>query len=112
MFLRPDPATLRRNRAFLELCLGSTEFTKLQPLVDDLLKLDTGSWCSHQIVHHCSGLFCCRSIEETRLKLENAIVVPWMKIYVLFLPDVFFCVDSRFQILFSFALCTLHIRSL
>ena len=78
VFLRPDPAILRRNRAFLELCLGSIAFAKLQPLVDDLLQLDTGSWGTHQIVHHCRGLFCCRSIEETRLKLENAIVVPYM----------------------------------
>ena len=72
---RPDPAVCRRNRAFLALCFGKDQNEKLKPLIDDLLKYDNGSWNSPQITHHCSGMFCCRSIAETRAKLENAIMV-------------------------------------
>ena len=75
---RPDPSILHRNRCFLEMCLGHKNMAKLHRQVDDLMKLDTGPWNSPHIYHHCKGLFCCRSIDETRAKLFNAIVVPWL----------------------------------
>ena len=74
---RPDADVVRRNRAFLALCLGAEQFERLHAEIEDLLMLDSGSWGLDQIQHHCKGVFCCRSIEETRAKLENAIVVAW-----------------------------------
>ena len=73
---RPDPAVRKRNKCLLSLVLGqepdpSEKISRRWELAEELLDLDTGSWGdTHQIVHHCRGMFCCPGgIEQTRKRL-------------------------------------------
>ena len=72
--LRPDPDIVRRNRCFLEMCIGKNNFEKFKHEVDDLTCLDSGRWDTPHIHHHCNGVFCCKNVAETRAKLLNAII--------------------------------------
>ncbi len=76
IILRPGEATVQRNRAFLKLTLKKTDSESTLHAMEDLLKLDNGHWNSGTITHHCGGVFCCRNIQDTRLKLWNAIAAP------------------------------------
>ena len=72
---RPNPAVQDRNLAFLNLTLGVEMAERCASEINDLLTLDSGSWGQPYVVHHCKGIVCCKSHNETRAKLWNAIMV-------------------------------------
>ena len=77
---QPDPITIRRNRAMIEMILGPKSTTKPSArwrIAEELLLLDTGCWSSPVIHHHCQGVYCCKGREsDTRRKLWTSIIVP------------------------------------
>lgn len=85
---RPDPSTRRRNKMFLCATYLHEEFNEdpdellegepaslqnRRECAEYLLNMDTGDWKHDEIVHHCSGITCCRSTGESKIKLWIAI---------------------------------------
>lgn len=99
---------IKQNRALVDMILIQAEvdrdehvedtnlerqaYEKHKQVAQELLDLDTGSWGSEHITHHCKGVLCCpHGIRESRAKIQCAVLVTGLNLVLFSRIGIFFC---------------------